>query len=180
MQQQYELVQAVNKWPLKGIWQSKQKNTERLNQKWLEIPVGNLVLLCDHPEGCNKINDRYKSEEFVVVGRCPELKVSCITPVNSNGPVQTINQCQIQDLWKTQNDGGLTSPQYNHDGSQVRFLIQNWIWPNPPYTHQYATHSKGRTPMLSLSTTAGVVHGGLRPAQAQRAFCSRYTQSFWI
>ena len=43
-----------------------QKSTERLNQKSLKIPEENLVLLHGHLEGCNKIQDRYKSDEFVV------------------------------------------------------------------------------------------------------------------
>ena len=96
-----------------------QKSVGRLNQKSLEIPEGNLVLLQDHPEGHNKIQDKYKSEEFVVVGKCPEPNVYCINPVNGNGPEQTVNRHQLQDLGKTQNDGGLTSPQNIHDGVQV-------------------------------------------------------------
>ena len=43
----------------------------RLNQKLLEIPEGNLVLLCNQPEGHNKIQDKYKSEKFVMVGKHP-------------------------------------------------------------------------------------------------------------
>ena len=33
--------------------------------KQLQIPVGNLVLCRDHLEGCNKIQDNYRSELFV-------------------------------------------------------------------------------------------------------------------
>ena len=47
----------------------------RLNQKLLEVLEGNLVLLQDHPEGHNKIQDIYKSEKFVVVGKHPEPNV---------------------------------------------------------------------------------------------------------
>ena len=68
-----------------------QKSAGRLNQKSLEIPKGNLVLLQNHLEGCNKIQDRYKSEKFVVVGKCPEPNVYLIKPVNGNGPEQTVN-----------------------------------------------------------------------------------------
>ena len=63
-----------------------QKNADRLNQKSLEILEGNLVLLRDHPEGHNKIQDRYKREKFVVVGKHPEANVYCIKPVSGNGP----------------------------------------------------------------------------------------------
>ena len=50
-----------------------------------------MVLLCNHPEGCNKIQDKYKSKKFVVVGRCPELNVYIIKPVNGNGPEWTVS-----------------------------------------------------------------------------------------
>ena len=82
-----------------------------------------MVLLRDHPEGHNKIQDKYKTEKFVVVGKCPEPNVYPIKPVNGNGPEQTVNQHQLQDLGETQNDGGLTSPQNIHDGVQVPSLI---------------------------------------------------------
>ena len=78
-----------------------QKSAARLNQKLLEIPEGNLVLLHNHPEGCNKIQDKYESKKFVVVGKCPEPNVYLIKPVNGNGPEQTVNQCQLQDLGKS-------------------------------------------------------------------------------
>ena len=95
------------------------KSAARLNQKLLEIPEGNLDLLCNHPEGHNKIQDKCKSEKLVVVGKHPEPNVYLIKPVNGNGSEWTVNQCQLQDLGKTQNDGGLTSHQDSHDGAQV-------------------------------------------------------------
>ena len=160
-----------------------QKSAARLNQKSLEIPEGNLVLLCNHLEGCNKIQDKYKSDKFVVVGKCPEPKVYCFKPVNGNGPEWTVNRCQLQDLGKTQNDGGLTSPQDSHDGVQVpSFNPKPIAKKSSPIFHPYATHSKGRPPLHSLSTTDSVGSSGLRPAQPQRiTLCSRCTgKSFWI
>ena len=61
-----------------------QKSAARLSQKLLEIMEGNLVLLCNHPEVHNKIQDKYKSEKFVVVGKHPEPNVCLIKPVNGN------------------------------------------------------------------------------------------------
>ena len=183
VQQQYELVWAANQWALRSIQQSTQKSAGRLNQKSLEILEGNLVLLQDHPKGRNKIQDRYKSEKFVVVGKCPEPNVYHIKPVNGNGPEWTVNQHQLHDLGETQNDGGLTSPQKDHDGVQVpSFNPKPMTSKTPPISHQYATHLKGRPPMHSLSTTTGVGSSGLRPAQPQRVtFCSRCTGNyFWI
>ena len=183
VQQQFELVRAANQRALRSIRQSTQKSAGRLNQKSLEIPEGNLVLLRDHPEGRNKIQDKYKSEKFVVVGKRPEPNVYHIKPVNGNGPKRTVNRRQLQDLGKTQNDGGLTSPQNIHDGVQVpSFNPKTMTSKTPPISHGYATRSKGRPPVHSLSTTAGVGSSGLRPAQPQRVtFCSRCTgNSFWV
>ena len=66
VQEQYELVQAANKWVLKSIWQSAQKGAQRQKSKSLDITEGNLVLLWDHPEWHNKIQHRYKETEFVM------------------------------------------------------------------------------------------------------------------
>ena len=127
-----------------------------------------MVLLQDHPEGHNKIQDGYKSEKFVVVGKCPEPNDYRFKPVNGNGPEQMVNQHQLQDLGETQDDGGLTSPQNDHDGVQVpSFNPEPMNSKTPPISHQYATCSKGRPPMHSLSTTASVGSSGLRPAQPQ-------------
>ena len=72
----------------------------KIKSKSLEIPEGNLVLLHDHLEGLKKILDKYKNEEFVVVGKCPEPRVYCIKPVNCSGPEWIVNQCQLPRSWK--------------------------------------------------------------------------------
>ena len=53
----------------------------------MEIPECNLVSLHDQPEGYYKIQDRYKSEEFVTIGKHPEPNVYFIRLVNGKGPV---------------------------------------------------------------------------------------------
>ena len=45
---------------------SAEKSVSQAGGKALSIPIGNLVLLCDHPEGWNKIQDNHKNELFVV------------------------------------------------------------------------------------------------------------------
>ena len=75
VQQQFELVWAANQQAFRSIQQSIHKSAGRLNQKSLEILEGNLVLLRDHPEGRNKIQEKYKSKKFVVVGKHPEPNV---------------------------------------------------------------------------------------------------------
>ena len=87
VKQQYELVQAGNKLALKSMQQSMQKSADRSGSKLLEIPEGNLVLLHDHLEGHNKIQDKYKSKEYVVAGKHPEPNIYCIKPISGNCPV---------------------------------------------------------------------------------------------
>ena len=104
----------------------------------------------------------------MVVGKHPEPNLYCIMPVNGNGPEWTVNQCQLQDLGETQNDGGLTSPQNGHGGVQVpSFNPKPMNIKTPPISHPYATCLKGRPPVHSLCTTTGMGSSGLRPAQPQ-------------
>ena len=67
LNEQHELLMSANRWALKHIRHSAKKSQARVSGKTLHIPIGNLVLLQDHPEGHNKIQDNYKSELFVVV-----------------------------------------------------------------------------------------------------------------
>ena len=43
------------------------RNKLRAGGDELFIPIGNHVLLRDHPEGQNKFKDRYKSDVYVIV-----------------------------------------------------------------------------------------------------------------
>ena len=64
--QQHEFILAVNRWALKRMKMSAEKSVSWAGGKALNIPIGNLVLLRDHPKGWNKIQDNYKSELFVM------------------------------------------------------------------------------------------------------------------
>ena len=48
--QQHELILAVNRWALKRMKIITEKSVSQAGRKALEIPLGNLVLLHDHPE----------------------------------------------------------------------------------------------------------------------------------
>ena len=50
------------------------------------IPEDKSVLLF-HPEGCNKIQDGYNSEDFISIGKHPEPTVYYVKPVNDKGHV---------------------------------------------------------------------------------------------
>ena len=70
--QQVELLLIANKRAMKNIKAIEEKTKRISKGKDLDVPVGNLVLLRDHPEGHNKIQDRNKSELYIVVckGEC--------------------------------------------------------------------------------------------------------------
>ena len=62
-----ELIKAANRRALRSIMKHAGNRVEKAGRKDLYIPEGNVVLLRDHPEGRNKIQDGYKSELFKVV-----------------------------------------------------------------------------------------------------------------
>ena len=57
----------------------------------LNIPVGSLVLLCDHPGGQNKKQDKYKSELFVMKSKHWDPNVYSIKPLIGKGPMHMAN-----------------------------------------------------------------------------------------
>ena len=74
------------------------QSSARSADKPLQIPFGNLVLLGDHPEGQNKIQDNYKSELFLMESQHQDPNVYIIKPICGKGVVQKVNQCQLFDL----------------------------------------------------------------------------------
>ena len=89
--QQHELILAVNRWALKRIKQSVEKSVSQARGKDLEIPMGNLVLLHDHLEGRNKILDHYKSEMYVMESKHRDPNVYKIKPLCGKGSMCTVN-----------------------------------------------------------------------------------------
>ena len=66
LNKQHELLMSVKRQALKHIKQSATKGQTRTGGKTLHIPVGNLVLLRDHPKGPQQIQDNYKSKLFIL------------------------------------------------------------------------------------------------------------------
>ena len=64
----------------------------RTGGKSLQIPIGNLVLLRDHPEGCNKIQDNNKSELFVIIDHHKDPNVYVIQSLDKKGPKKIVNR----------------------------------------------------------------------------------------
>ena len=83
---------SANRQALQYIKQSTKKSQIRTGGKSCQIPIGNLVLLRDHPKGCNKIQDNYKSELFVIVDHHKDPNVYIIQSLNKKGPKKTVNR----------------------------------------------------------------------------------------
>ena len=73
LNEQFNAMLYTNKQALKSIHKSTKRNKDHTGGKDLTIPVGNHMLLCDHPEGCNKIQDKYKSDVYVMIGHHKNL-----------------------------------------------------------------------------------------------------------
>ena len=141
---------AANKQALKLIKQSVQHNKDHTGGKSLDIPIGNHVLLRDHLEGHNKIQDRYKSDVYVVVGHHAEPNVYYIQLLNTDkpGPPKVVNRHQLFDLNCTSPPSEATSP--NGDFAVIPSFLQPKLISNLhdlntlnilPY-HHYNTRSK--------------------------------------
>ena len=170
MDQQAELLLIANKRAMKNIKAIEAKNKRISKGKDLDVPVGNLVLLRDHPEGCNKIQDRNKSELYIVVRTGERPNNFWIKPLGSNAKPKDVNRRQIFDVGMTQEglvdrkeeeereeeDQELAIPQYN-----PKVKIE---FPSGP-SHQYNLHPcpkplpwKSRRVLVEAASLAQLAH----------------------
>ena len=84
LNQQLNAMLHANKQALKLINKSMQHNKDCTGGKDLTIPIQNHVLFCDHLEGWNKIQNRYKSDIYVIVGHHKEPNVYHIQLLNAD------------------------------------------------------------------------------------------------
>ena len=75
LNQQLGAMMHANKQALKYIQKSSKCNQSHTSGKELVILIRNHVLLCDHPEGHNKIQNRFKPDVFVVVDHHKEPNI---------------------------------------------------------------------------------------------------------
>ena len=157
LNEQLNAMLYANKQALKGIHKSTKHNRDHTGGKDITIPVGNHVLLRDHPEGCNKIQDRYKTDVYIVVGHHPqEPNVYYIQLLSSSKPGQpkVVNQHQLYNLKRsvppsispTGDDGFALIPSF-FNRQQCNFLsnIGNVNNQSNLYSHHYSTCSKCKT-----------------------------------
>ena len=99
---QFKKIVQANKRALKSIQAREKVNKRSSGEKDFDIPIGNLVLLRDHPEGRNKIQDDYKPDLFEVTGKHSDPNAFFVKPLDGKGPVKQVNRWQMFDLGVTE------------------------------------------------------------------------------
>ena len=95
---QFEKIVQANKRALRSIQARAKVNERSSGDKDFDIPIGNLVLLRDHPEGRNKIQDDYKPDLFEVTGKHSDPNAFFVKPLDGKGLVKQVNRQQMFDL----------------------------------------------------------------------------------
>ena len=96
--QQLEQLLHANKRAQKSIKAANAKNCRVMGGKDLLIPVGNLVLLHDHPGGCNKIQDNNKDQIHVITGHHDHRNAYFVKPLGSKCQPKQVNHREMFDL----------------------------------------------------------------------------------
>ena len=136
---------------MKRIKQSVEKSVSQAGGKALDIPIGNLLLLCDHPEGQNKIQD-YESGLFIVESKHWDPNVYTIKPLNGKGPMCMVNQQQLFSLQKLQGDNLLDQAP---DTTLPINLTKKGPDIKPPQSsHPYGTRSKTKVNSILLDSSS--------------------------
>ena len=153
LNEQNELLMSVNRQALKHIKQRTKKSQTRIGGKTLHIPVGNLVLLRDHPEGHNKIQVNYKSKLFITVDQHKDPNVYIIQPLTKKGPKEIVNRQQLFDLKKSQvdpttSDSSIKGPKFD---PKVRKFDKSQI------SHHYSTRSKTKAASSSVQSVKAYI-----------------------
>ena len=159
--QMCQLVSA-NKHALKLINKTTQCSKSCIGGKELLIPVGDHILLHDHPEGHNKIQDGYKSHVYVVVGHHQESNVYYIQLLNPDckSKPKVVNCHQIYDLNHSQSpsESQGSEPGDNGNSAIPSFFAgkfsgsHNSLIFDPHSTHHYNTWSKLKATTVSRQT----------------------------
>ena len=100
--QQLEQLLHANKHAQKNIKATNAKNRKAAGGKDLVIPIGNLVLLRDHPEGRNKIQDNNKDQIYIVTGHQDNRNAYFVKPLGSTCQPKQVNRWEMFDLGITE------------------------------------------------------------------------------
>ena len=147
----------ANKRALKSIKARAKVNKRQSGDKDLDIPISNLVLLRDHPEGRNKIQDDYKPDLFEVVGKHQDPNAFYVKPIDGKGPTKQVNRRQMFDLGVTEQERGERDSEPIEDDPEVptapvynpKAKSATKIHPK----HPYHLRSKGPAPIPALQVS---------------------------
>ena len=150
--QQLDVLVSANKHASISINKTVQHSKVCSSSKELLIPVGNHVLLCDHPKGMNKIQDKYKSDVYMVVGHHQEpnvIYIQLLNPDHKSKP-KVVNHHQLYNLNQSVSPSTSQDLGSGDDGHPVLpyFLagktngLYNSLFFDPHSSHHYNTHSK--------------------------------------
>ena len=155
LNKQHELLMSANRWALKHIKQSTKKSQIRTGGKPLQITVGNLVLLRDHPEVYNKIQDNYKSKLFIIVDHHNDPSVYIIQSLDKKEPKKTVIRQQLFDLKKSQGDPITSDPSIKGPKFDPKVKKLN---NEPQISHPYGTRSKTKATSASVQSVEPDIH----------------------
>ena len=147
---QFEKIVQANKRALKSIQARAKVNERSSGDNDFDIPIGNLVLLRDHPEGRNKIQDDYKPDLFEVTGKHSDPNAFFVKPLDGKGPVKQVNRRQMFDLGVTERERREgESDQIEEDPEVPKAPVYHprVQIATKPQGHQYHLHSKGPAPI---------------------------------
>ena len=152
--QQLDTLVSTNKCAIKSIQKTTLRNKLRVGGDELCIPIGNHILLRDHPKGQNKFKDWYKSDIYVIVdSHTEEPNVYYIQPLDDTQKVKpkAVNQQELFDLkrsspWSESQDSETVDDQI----PQLPLLFPDNTFKGDtttfsPITHPYNTRSKNKT-----------------------------------
>ena len=138
---------------LKRIKTSAEKSVSQAEGKALNIPIGNLVLLHDHPEGHNKIQDNYKNELFVIESKYQEPHFYIIK-LNGKGPMYMVNWQQLSDLQKSQESDMPSSPAPDTNLPTLLVKKPTRGLTTSQHMHLYGTRSKTQANTMILQSSS--------------------------
>ena len=90
--QQLEQLLHANKCAQKNIKATNANNCKAAGGKDLVIPIANLVLLHDHPKGCNKIQDNNKDQIYIITGHHDHQNAYFVKPLGSKCQPKQVNR----------------------------------------------------------------------------------------
>ena len=99
--QQLEQLVSMKKHAQKNIKATNAKNRKVTGGKDLVIPVGNLVLLRDHPERRNKIQNN-KDQVYIITGHHEYKNAYWVKPLGSKVQSKQVNRLKMFDLGITE------------------------------------------------------------------------------